>query len=286
MPKKPNLYPIWNQLESKLENPVGLNQIAFFTGYSDWHFHRVFKSIQGENLKQYIRRLRLEKAAYELKITEYPVIEIALEAGYLSQEAFTKAFKRVIGFTPSDFRKRYQNHKKKTKSNHLTMPDGVSKHGFQIKTITSFPIVYIRHIGNYEELPGPIPEAKEVKEIQSLLGKWKSTWPKHKWIGICQDDPEISPKGKIRFDLGITMAPSPQPLPIGFGLQTITGGRYLQIRYQGKYETLPKIYDWILNEYCTKNAIQLRNLPPWECYLNPFEMSEGKRITDIYLPIQ
>lgn len=99
-------------MESKLQKPVGLNQIAFFTGYSDWHFHRVFKSIQGENLKQYTRRLRLEKAAYELKITKFPVIEIALEAGFQSQEAFTKAFKRVLGLTPSEFRKRYQKQKR------------------------------------------------------------------------------------------------------------------------------------------------------------------------------
>ncbi|TGL20072.1 helix-turn-helix domain-containing protein [Leptospira yanagawae] len=286
MPKKTNLYPVWNQLESKLQKPIGLNQIAFFTGYSDWHFHRVFKSIQGENLKQYTRRLRLEKAAYELKITKFPVIEIALEAGFQSQEAFTKAFKRVLGLTPSEFRKRYQKQKKNSKSNFLTLPEGVSKHGFQMKTISSFSIVYVRHIGNYEELPGPILEAKEVKQIQTLLVQWNSSWTKHKWIGICQDDPEISPKGKIRFDLGITMGPIPKPLPSGFGLQTITGGRYLQIRYQGKYESLPNIYDWILNEYFTNNAIQLRNLPPWECYLNPFEINDGKRITDIYLPIQ
>ncbi|EMY60495.1 hypothetical protein LEP1GSC203_0531 [Leptospira terpstrae serovar Hualin str. LT 11-33 = ATCC 700639] len=33
-------------MESQLEETIGLNQIAFFTGYSDWHFHRLFKSIQ------------------------------------------------------------------------------------------------------------------------------------------------------------------------------------------------------------------------------------------------
>lgn len=284
MPQKTNLYPVWNQLETNLENIIGLNQIAFFTGYSDWHFHRVFKSIQGENLKEYIRRLRLEKAAYELKITNYPVIEIALEAGFLSQESFTKAFKRVIGVTPYAFRKQFQT-KKKRKPFQLTLPDGISRFGFQKKKISSFSIVYVRHIGSYEELPGPILESKEVKQLKSLLTLWVSPMSHHKWVGISQDDPEISPKEKIRFDLGFTMGPNTKTIPSGFGVQTIRGGKFLQIRFQGSYSKLPQIYHWILNEYVISHSIQLRNSPPWECYLNPFETNEEKQITDIYLPI-
>lgn len=66
---------------------------------------------QGENVKEYMRRLRLEKAAYELKITNFPILEIAIEAGFLSHEAFSKAFKRVIGSTPNEFRKQFQKKK-------------------------------------------------------------------------------------------------------------------------------------------------------------------------------
>ncbi|TGK79006.1 helix-turn-helix domain-containing protein [Leptospira noumeaensis] len=286
MPQTPNLYPVWNQLEGKLDDTIGLNQIAFFTGYSDWHFHRLFKSFQGENVKEYIRRLRLEKAAYELKITNFPIIEIALEAGFLSHEAFSKAFKRVIGSTPSDFRKKYQKKKSLTKSFHQTLPDGISKFGFQKKNISSFFIAFVRHIGTYEELPGPIPGSKEVKQIQSLIDHWNSSQFHHKWIGISQDDPEISPKGKIRFDLGITIGTNQKNLPQGFGIQTIPSGKYLQIRYEGSYQGLPKIYDWILNEYIKTTPIKLKNRPPWECYLNPFEKEDNKRITDIYIPIE
>ncbi|TGL88636.1 helix-turn-helix domain-containing protein [Leptospira congkakensis] len=285
MPQKPDPYPIWNLLEGKLDDTIGLGQIAFFTGYSDWHFHRLFKSIQGENVKEYIRRLRLEKAAYELKITNFPILEIAIEAGFLSHEAFSKAFKRVIGITPSEFRKKYQ--KKKTISNkvHQTLPDGISKFGFQKKTISTFSIAFVRHIGSYEELPGPIAGSNEVKQIQSLIQSWNSSYTNHKWIGISQDDPEISPKGKIRFDLGITVGSLQKKLIQGFGVQSIPGGKYLQIRYQGKYQGLPKIYDWILNDYTKSNSLKLKNQPPWECYLNPLEKDDDKRLTDIYIPL-
>ncbi|TDY67373.1 AraC family transcriptional regulator [Leptospira meyeri] len=286
MPKPPNLYPVWNKMEKQLDEGIGLNQIAFFTGYSEWHFHRLFKSIQGENVKEYIRRLRLEKAAYELKITNFPILEIAIESGFLSHEAFSKAFKRVIGSTPSEFRKQFQNKKTIKKNYHLMIPDGISKFGFQIKTISSFSIIYVRHIGSYEELPGPLVGSKEVLSLQSLIQKWSSYHSNHKWIGISQDDPEISPKGKIRFDLGITVGSFQKQIPDGFGSQTIPGGKYLQIRYQGSYHNLPKIYQWILNDYIKTTSYQLKNQPPWECYLNPLEKLDDKRITDIYFPIR
>lgn len=286
LPKKPNLYPVWNKMESQLEDTIGLNQIAFFTGYSDWHFHRLFKSIQGENVKQYIRRLRLEKAAYELKITNFPILEIAIEAGFSSHESFSKAFKRVIGSTPSEFRNQFQKKKNSSNKNYQKIPEGISKFGFQIKTIEAFNIVYVRHIGSYEELPGPLPKSKEVISIQSLMKHWDLLNSNHKWIGISQDDPDISPQGKIRFDIGITVGSLRKPLPEGFGIQTIPQGKYLQIRYQGCYQNLPQIYHWILNEYVKTTPLVLKNQPPWECYLNPLEIRENKRITDIYIPIR
>ncbi|MCW7458387.1 GyrI-like domain-containing protein [Leptospira bandrabouensis] len=272
-------------MENQLENTIGLNQLAFFTGYSDWHFHRLFKSIQGENVKEYIRRLRLEKAAYELKITNFPILEIAIEAGFSSHESFSKAFKRVIGSTPSEFRNQFQ--KKKNSSNRILqkIPEGISKFGFQIKTIKAFNIAFVRHIGSYEDLPGPLPKSKEVLSIQSLMKNWNLLYSNHKWIGISQDDPDISPQGKIRFDIGITIGSITKPLPEGFGIQTIPEGKYLQIRYQGCYQNLPQIYHWILNEYVITTTWKLKNQPPWECYLNPLEIRDEKRITDIYIPI-
>jgi AraC family transcriptional regulator len=283
---KPNLYPVWKQIEEHLEKEIGLNQIAFLTGYSDWHFHRFFKSVQKENIKTYIKRLRLEKAAYELKISNFPILEIGMEAGFSSHEAFTKAFKRVIGITPSEFRKKHQIKMKDLSLSQLSLPSGLTKHSFQKKTISPFSILFIRHLGSYQLLPGPIPNSKEMIQLKTLFSKWDLLEFHHKWIGISQDDPDVTCKDNIRFDLGFTISekfPSP---PDGFGKQTIPGGNYLQIRYTGDYENLPMIYDWILNQYCIVSKLKLKNNPPWECYLNPFEPIPEKRITDIYIPLE
>lgn len=285
---KPNLniYPVWKQIEEQLEKEFGLNQMAFLTGYSDWHFHRFFKSIQKENIKTYIKRLRLEKAAYELKITNFPILQIGMEAGFASHEAFTKAFKRVIGSTPSEFRKKHQKKISNGNLSNLILPQGLTKYSFQKKKISSFSILYIRHIGGYELLPGPLPSSKEMRQLNTLLKRWNVSRNNYKWIGISQDDPEVTPNHKIRFDLGFTFGETLQEIPIGFGKQRILGGTYLQVRYTGIYENLPNIYEWLLNHYCIVSKLKLRNKPPWECYLNPFEMDSKKRITDIYIPLE
>ncbi|MCG9875994.1 MAG: AraC family transcriptional regulator [Leptospiraceae bacterium] len=105
------LYPVWNRIEELLEEKIGLNQLAFFSNYSPWHFHRIFSNFHGETLGDYIKRLRLEKSAYALKITNYPIMEIAIECGYSSNEAYTKSFKKQFGKTPLQYRKIYSQRK-------------------------------------------------------------------------------------------------------------------------------------------------------------------------------
>ena len=72
--------------------------------FSRFHFDRIIKSVGGEPPQALRRRILLERAAYRMITTKAPLIDIAGEAGYSSHEAFTRAFKRAFGVTPSIFR--------------------------------------------------------------------------------------------------------------------------------------------------------------------------------------
>jgi AraC family transcriptional regulator len=74
--------------------------------FSRFHFDRMIKSVGGEPPQALRRRILLERAAYRMITTTVPLLDIAVEAGYSSHEAFTRAFAKVYGASPRDWRKR------------------------------------------------------------------------------------------------------------------------------------------------------------------------------------
>ncbi|TGN13695.1 AraC family transcriptional regulator [Leptospira ilyithenensis] len=150
-------------------------------------------------------------------------------------------------------------------SQQLSQPTGPDEREFRIKEISEFNIAYIRHIGPYSSLPGPIQDSIEVKIIIHFLNSIGSDSKDHKWVGISLGDPTISPENKIRFDLGATVGAEHFPKQ-KLGTRTVSGGKYLQV---GNYTNLPLIYEFLLQEYISEKRIRVRNIPPFEIYLNP-----------------
>ena len=71
---------------------------------SRFHFDRVVSGVSGETPVRLRRRILLERAAFRLVTTRATVLEVALEAGYSSNEAFTRAFRRAYGAAPASWR--------------------------------------------------------------------------------------------------------------------------------------------------------------------------------------
>lgn len=92
-------------IEARLHDDLELDRIAKEAGLSQWHFQRIFKSLTGETLKTYIRSRRFAKALELLSSTQLRVLDIALLAGFESQEAFARAFKKAFGITAQQYRK-------------------------------------------------------------------------------------------------------------------------------------------------------------------------------------
>ena len=80
------------------------DELAAQAFLSRFHFDRLVKAVGGETPGRLRRRILLERAAFRLVTTRDRVLEIALEAGYSSNEAFTRAFRRAYGVGPSEWR--------------------------------------------------------------------------------------------------------------------------------------------------------------------------------------
>ncbi|GJM75977.1 hypothetical protein HMSSN036_81930 [Paenibacillus macerans] len=96
-------------IENHLGEEIGVEDVARKVGYSYYHLTRQFSALLGESIGSYIKKRRLADGAKKLLYTDKRIIDIALENGFHSNEAFSRAFKTVYKMSPHAYRKKRLN---------------------------------------------------------------------------------------------------------------------------------------------------------------------------------
>lgn len=91
-------------IEKNLEEKIDLYTIAQNIGYSKFHLNRIFTESTGIPIYKYLQYRRLTIAAEKLVKSDKPIIQIAYEAGYDTQQSFSFAFKQVYLYSPKAYR--------------------------------------------------------------------------------------------------------------------------------------------------------------------------------------
>ncbi len=209
---------------------------------------------------QHIRRLRIERAARRLRHSEQRLLDIALEAGYDSHEAFTRAFNARFGLLPSEFRKqpslRLQKFQAQSpKAPHLQV---------EVRSLPAVSVAYLRGQGALQEVPEYFHRLIDWSQSRGLLDDTPRLY------GLYPDDPDITEPDRFRFDVCVALdAPlslSPSELNVGF--YEIPAGRYAVGVHQGPYETLSESYLDIIGRWFPRSDYDLAPDPVVEHYLN------------------
>ncbi len=95
------------QLENAKQG-ITIDDIASHAGFSTDYFNRIFFAHTGFNIMEYVRFIRLKKAAQLLRLTSNNILDIALECGYEAHESFSRAFKNQYGVSPSEYREKHK----------------------------------------------------------------------------------------------------------------------------------------------------------------------------------
>ena len=95
---------VW-YVETHFGGEISLPDVANAAGLSKFHLVRAFSTCTGKSVMQYVRERRLSEAAKRLADEGCGILDVALDAGYNSHEAFTRAFKAKFGITPARLRK-------------------------------------------------------------------------------------------------------------------------------------------------------------------------------------
>jgi AraC family transcriptional regulator len=280
-------------ISTHLGETLDLPTLAAVAHFSPWHFHRLFQAMTGETLADCVRRMRLEAAAQRLLASPpQAALAVALEVGFASAEVFTRAFGAHFGMTPTAWRRggwrdwsasrREQLskiHQEVRKTDQAAGPDvqhdGDSWSSSQptidkgrimhvdIKTLPALRLGYLRHTGPYGH-PG-------------IGATWKRLWI---WLGqhrlepqqiygIVQDDPEVTPAEKCRYDCGFEIDAAFQPQG-DIGVQAFAGGRYACTPFTGTGAEIHAAWMRLLGEWLPQSGYQADDQPALELYEGSF----------------
>lgn len=84
---------------------ISLGDVAAHVNISRTYFSRIFKNEMGENFVDYLARVRIEKAKEYLLFTDLKTYEVAEKVGFQDSGYFSKMFKKIVGVTPSEFKR-------------------------------------------------------------------------------------------------------------------------------------------------------------------------------------
>ncbi len=266
-------------LNQHLNEPVNLKTIAQVAMISEFHFCRIFKAYIGELIGAYMNRLRMEKTAHLLQISNNTLSEIAEKTAYQSQHSLSKAFKKHFGIAPSDFRNlnTYLS-AKPAKPKHNTMEFSPKFVNLEEKNL-----VYIRIIAKYGS---SLEYSRAWKKLIAFADSKDLMNKNSEYIGLSFDDPNITEEDKCRFYACISTDKKVKAEG-EFGTYTIEGGKFAMFVHKGAYSGLNDLYQAIYSDWLPDNYIKIRNSNTFEKYVNsPDEVKTEDLLTELYIPIK
>lgn len=295
---------VLDYIHANLDQPLSLEALARVAGFSPFHFHRLFKSLVGETLYDYVWRTRLERAANLLLVTEpaSAIIEISLRCGFSSPAVFSRAFRERFHLSPSEYRKQRKAGSNLSKEPEL--PEGY--HGkrriieplersrfpmnVEVKQFPTYHVAYIRHLAGYSKGQS----SSEVGEAFQRVSRWAAahnlTGPQTLVIGIPYDNPDITPSDRCRYDACVTIPAEVSAGSGEVGVQDIPGGKYavchLEISTQEAHK-IAEAVDSLYGEWLPSSGYRAADQPALEIYYETPDRPQGSWISmDFCVPIR
>lgn len=273
---------VCDYISQNLDEALTLDRLSDVAILSKFHFHRLFSTYTGLSLFKFIQMARLKRASFQLVFKEdLKVIDIAMNAGFESPEAFTRAFKRTFGQTPTEFKKNPEWSVWHSKYQ-FKFPKGENIMDVKIVDFKETKVAVIEHRGAPDR----------VFETSGKFIDWRkktglSPVKTSRTFGIGYDDPETTPPADFRFDICGSI---PQDVPENaYGIKTgmIPAGRCAVVRHKGSLDNIADSVYYLYRNWLPQSGEELRDYPCMFEYLNLIpDVDECDLLTDVYLPLK
>jgi len=264
-------------IESRLDRELGLADVARHCGVSRYHLARAFAAATGRSVIRYHRGRRLSEAARALAAGAPDVLQVALDAGYGSHEAFTRAFKEAFGRTPEAVRA--QGHVAnlalveplKMSSNpavalgepHLARRAAFRVAGLKARysfaTNLAIPAQWRRFEPYAGHVPGQVGGAT---------------------YGVC-----CPGDGETFDDIAGVEVAAGADVPPELSCVAIPAQRYAVFTHRGHVSDLRRTTQAIWNDVLPRAAFRVALGPDFELYDTRFDPGSGRGVVELWIPI-
>lgn len=277
-------------VRNHLCDDLRLDALARAANVSPFHFHRTFKALVGETVNDYVRRVRVQRAAAMLiHNPSLTITEIAVACGYSSSSSFARCFRQHFGVSASQFRNEGQTALDRFRDQLAEKGIAVHPHHpqrtdmvfrVQVREEPVRHVAYIRHVGRYSEIGTAFGELARWAAPRRLFR------PGTRMITVYHDNPDITPIDKLRCDACITV-PEETKVKRNIGSMTLPGGMYAVAHVEIAETQYGEAWDRLFSDWLPESGYQPDDRPCYEIYLNhPGKHAERKHIVELCEPIR
>ena len=281
-------------IRANLRADLSLDVLARVASFSPYHFHRIFKSVVGQTLSAFIRRVRLQTAASQLIYNpKKSITRIAIDCGFSSPSSFARDFRQMYGMSGSQFRSGGQASVDQVRE--ALSQQGVELYpntdptnertpmeiSIEVMTLPELHVAYIRHVGRYDRIGESFGRLMQWAGPRGLL-----RFPETQMLAIYHEGPDMTPVEQLRSDACITV-PVGTPVEGEVGLMTVPGGTFAVAHAEIDVTQYGEAWDRLIADWLPSSGYQPDDRLCYELYLNdPGQHPEHKHIVDICEPIR
>ncbi|MEM7020757.1 MAG: AraC family transcriptional regulator [Pseudomonadota bacterium] len=267
-----------NFIEENLDEPLTVDQIAATANFSTYHFARVFRALTGRSVMEYTRRRRIARAILQLRSDKHAaLIDIAIAAGFDSQQGFTNAFKRMYGITPGSYREHRFALPIQEKID-MTTNTPYRPHGPEYRVRDAFQIAGIAHQYTIErrvEIPQLWMQfVPMIGSIPNQVG--------YNTYGTCLSEPDAH--GEFTYVAAVEIS-SPDGID-GLSCHTIPAANYAVFTHAESLDRIGNTMNYIFGEWLANSGHELNGTPDFESYDERFNPATGSGEMEIWVPVK
>lgn len=276
-----SLEAMYRYIQENLDGDLSADSVANVAGFSTFHFHRLFKALTNETLCNAIKRIRLETATKLMLAGDgkMNISAIALECGFHSSSAFSRAFSAHFGIPPSRWKKSRICQEAGLKNSYISS-ETYSSFEVRVETVAPIKVAYTSTLMGYDQ--------EKVQESFWELYRWAESkgvvTPQTQFIGIGLDDPSVTPEHKCRYLNAVEVDSQLYDRGCEVSFMTIPGGSYAILAFTGRREKIPAAYSYLCGVWLPSTGYFPANSFAFEWYREA-PKEDGTLRFDIYVPL-